>query len=76
MSRIFRKFCLTLSLCPLRHILHNPRLISTAWNDNGKGSLVQDPHRLYRSDFFGGLGWMLRRELWMEEVGVVVEGRS
>ncbi|XP_011297852.1 alpha-1,3-mannosyl-glycoprotein 2-beta-N-acetylglucosaminyltransferase isoform X2 [Fopius arisanus] len=40
----------------------------SAWNDNGKMSLVDThaPHLLYRTDFFPGLGWMLTKELWME----------
>ncbi|XP_015120792.1 alpha-1,3-mannosyl-glycoprotein 2-beta-N-acetylglucosaminyltransferase [Diachasma alloeum] len=40
----------------------------SAWNDNGKLSLVDThaPHLLYRTDFFPGLGWMLTRELWLE----------
>lgn len=27
---------------------------------------VRDTRRLYRTDFFPGLGWMLRRQLWDE----------
>ena len=27
---------------------------------------VKDTQRLYRSDFFPGLGWMLRNALWQE----------
>ena len=40
----------------------------SSWNDNGFESLVQpsDAARLFRTDFFPGLGWMLRRELWLE----------
>ncbi|EGD72278.1 hypothetical protein PTSG_00299 [Salpingoeca rosetta] len=38
------------------------------WNDNGKEGYVQDPEALYRSDFFGGLGWMMLRSLWTEEL--------
>ncbi|XP_033209026.1 alpha-1,3-mannosyl-glycoprotein 2-beta-N-acetylglucosaminyltransferase [Belonocnema kinseyi] len=40
----------------------------SAWNDNGKSGLV-DEHAhnlLYRTDFFPGLGWMLKRDLWLE----------
>eukprot|EP00056_Hartaetosiga_gracilis_P006426 m.96550 g.96550 ORF g.96550 m.96550 type:complete len:481 (-) comp12470_c0_seq1:50-1492(-) len=40
----------------------------SAWNDNGKKGYVEDPKKLYRSDFFGGLGWMLTRKLWVEEL--------
>ena len=29
----------------------------TAWNDNGLERFAKDPAKLYRSDFFGGLGW-------------------
>ncbi|TRY74448.1 hypothetical protein TCAL_04948 [Tigriopus californicus] len=40
----------------------------SAWNDNGKQGLIDQVQKslLYRSDFFGGLGWMLTRELWRE----------
>nr|CAG4637025.1 EOG090X06K9 [Ceriodaphnia reticulata]SVE72947.1 EOG090X06K9 [Ceriodaphnia reticulata] len=41
----------------------------SAWNDNGKASLVdvqQGSELLYRSDFFPGLGWMITRKLWDE----------
>jgi len=40
----------------------------SAWNDNGKANVIDEsrPDLLYRSDFFGGLGWMMTRELWDE----------
>jgi len=40
----------------------------SSWNDNGFEGLVQpaDASRLFRTDFFPGLGWMLRRDLWLE----------
>ncbi|XP_074649408.1 alpha-1,3-mannosyl-glycoprotein 2-beta-N-acetylglucosaminyltransferase-like [Tubulanus polymorphus] len=39
----------------------------SAWNDNGKGGFVsKDAELLYRTDFFPGLGWMLKRQLWAE----------
>lgn len=40
----------------------------SAWNDNGKSGLIDPstPELLYRTDFFGGLGWMLTKELWNE----------
>lgn len=38
----------------------------SAWNDNGKAGLVLDPHAVYRSDFFPGLGWMLSKTVWKE----------
>lgn len=38
----------------------------TAWNDNGQKGLAYDPRALYRSDFFGGLGWMMLRPMWNE----------
>ena len=38
----------------------------SAWNDNGKRGLIDEtkPELLYRTDFFGGLGWMITKELW------------
>lgn len=41
-------------------------LAISSWNDNGQNQFVQDPALLYRSDFFPGLGWMLKKELWNE----------
>eukprot|EP00045_Choanoeca_perplexa_P008304 m.76694 g.76694 ORF g.76694 m.76694 type:complete len:497 (-) comp14441_c0_seq10:1089-2579(-) len=38
----------------------------SAWNDNGRKGYVKDDARLYRTDFFGGLGWMLRKDVWSE----------
>ncbi|XP_075587584.1 alpha-1,3-mannosyl-glycoprotein 2-beta-N-acetylglucosaminyltransferase [Dermatophagoides farinae] len=39
----------------------------SAWNDNGKSSLIEeDSTKLFRSDFFPGLGWMLTKNLWLE----------
>ena len=42
----------------------------SAWNDNGKKGLIDEsrPDLLYRTDFFGGLGWMMTRELWVNEL--------
>ena len=35
----------------------------SAWNDNGKQGLIDEkaPDRLYRTDFFPGLGWMITK---------------
>uniref|UniRef100_A0A915LCQ0 Alpha-1,3-mannosyl-glycoprotein 2-beta-N-acetylglucosaminyltransferase n=1 Tax=Meloidogyne javanica TaxID=6303 RepID=A0A915LCQ0_MELJA len=41
----------------------------SAWNDNGNPSLVDwkgGINKLWRTDFFPGLGWMLTSELWIE----------
>jgi alpha-1,3-mannosyl-glycoprotein beta-1,2-N-acetylglucosaminyltransferase len=38
----------------------------SAFSDNGH--MVKDPTRLLRSDFFPGLGWMMNRRLWMDEL--------
>jgi alpha-1,3-mannosyl-glycoprotein beta-1,2-N-acetylglucosaminyltransferase len=38
----------------------------SAFNDNGH--LVKDPTRLLRSDFFPGLGWMMTKRLWKDEL--------
>ncbi|KAI6173908.1 hypothetical protein M3Y98_01132900 [Aphelenchoides besseyi] len=40
----------------------------SAWNDNGRPSLIDlTAHdRLYRSDFFPGLGWLMTKNLWSE----------
>ncbi|KAG2379592.1 hypothetical protein C9374_006709 [Naegleria lovaniensis] len=41
----------------------------SAWNDNGMKGFVKDPAKFYRSDFFPGLGWMMRRKLWEDDFG-------
>mmetsp|Transcript_16791 Transcript_16791/g.25247 ORF Transcript_16791/g.25247 Transcript_16791/m.25247 type:complete len:515 (-) Transcript_16791:371-1915(-) len=40
----------------------------SAWNDNGQKYRGRDPQRILRSDFFPGLGWMLTRNLWIQEL--------
>ncbi|KAK2176493.1 hypothetical protein NP493_659g01051 [Ridgeia piscesae] len=50
-------------------LLSDPTLwCVSAWNDNGKTSMVDadKPQLLYRTDFFPGLGWMLTRETFLE----------
>lgn len=41
-------------------------LAVSAYNDNGH--MANDPYRILRSDFFPGLGWMMSRRLWKEEL--------
>lgn len=36
----------------------------SAWNDNGFKGLVSDEQRLFRTDYFPGLGWMIHRNTW------------
>mmetsp|Transcript_71245 Transcript_71245/g.126909 ORF Transcript_71245/g.126909 Transcript_71245/m.126909 type:complete len:460 (-) Transcript_71245:201-1580(-) len=37
----------------------------SAWNDNGYPELVSSDERaVYRTDFFGGLGWMMLKKNW------------
>lgn len=46
-------------------------LCASAWNDNGFSSLINptvDRDKLVRSDFFPGLGWMLTKKLWVNEL--------
>ena len=38
----------------------------SSWNDNGQKPHAWDDRRVYRSDFFPGLGWMLHDRLWAE----------
>ncbi|XP_025083205.1 alpha-1,3-mannosyl-glycoprotein 2-beta-N-acetylglucosaminyltransferase-like isoform X2 [Pomacea canaliculata] len=51
-------------------LLHSDPLLwcVSAWNDNGKAELISDKEaeKLYRTDFFPGLGWMIERKIWME----------
>ena len=41
-------------------------LCASAWNDNGSAALAKDKKRLFRSDFFPGLGWMMSEHIWRE----------
>ena len=41
-------------------------LCASAWNDNGSEKLARDRERVYRSDFFPGLGWMIHKGAWLE----------
>jgi alpha-1,3-mannosyl-glycoprotein beta-1,2-N-acetylglucosaminyltransferase len=53
-----------------RHLLDQDPSIwcVSAWNDNGKAGLIESDEngKLYRSDFFPGLGWMMTKKLWQE----------
>ena len=50
---------------------HDENLLAvSSWNDNGQKRYVKDPDKLFRSDFFPGLGWMMRRALW-DELGPI-----
>jgi len=42
----------------------------SSWNDNGLNHFTWDTRRMFRTSYFPGLGWMLRRELW-DELGPV-----
>lgn len=47
---------------------HDPTLFAvSSFNDNGHLE-NGDPKRLLRSDFFPGLGWMMTRDLWKNEL--------
>ena len=47
----------------------DPSLLAvSAFNDNGFHNAVADRSRVLRSDFFPGLGWMLTRHLWTNEL--------
>jgi alpha-1,3-mannosyl-glycoprotein beta-1,2-N-acetylglucosaminyltransferase len=43
-------------------------LAASAFNDNGYAGTIKDPTRVLRSDFFPGLGWMMTRKLWVDEL--------
>lgn len=51
------------------YLIKDPTLFCvSAWNDNGKESMVDKSlnEKLYRTDFFPGLGWMITSNLWSE----------
>lgn len=37
----------------------------SAWHDNGFKDRVTDERRLFRTDYFPGLGWMIQRKTWL-----------
>eukprot|EP00658_Telonema_sp_P-2_P072300 TRINITY_DN61459_c0_g1_i1.p1 TRINITY_DN61459_c0_g1~~TRINITY_DN61459_c0_g1_i1.p1 ORF type:complete len:473 (+),score=96.51 TRINITY_DN61459_c0_g1_i1:147-1565(+) len=41
---------------------------ASAFNDNGMKGIATDHERLFRTNYFPGLGWMLRAELWISEL--------
>ncbi len=43
----------------------------SAWNDNGFADIVGDPYSLRRTSYFPGLGWLLTRKLYYEDVRAV-----
>jgi len=42
----------------------------SAWNDNGFKGLVSNERRLFRTDYFPGLGWMIRNNTWEKLRGI------
>lgn len=40
----------------------------SAWNDAGDKSAATDVNRLFRTDFFPGLGWMTTQGIWEESI--------
>ncbi|CAB9519040.1 Alpha-1,3-mannosyl-glycoprotein 2-beta-N-acetylglucosaminyltransferase [Seminavis robusta] len=48
----------------------DPHLLAvSAFNDNGYQNQAVDTKRLLRSDFFPGLGWMMTRQTWTQDIG-------
>lgn len=45
-------------------------LAVSAFNDNGYEGQIADPTRVLRSDFFPGLGWLMTRKLWDNELKI------
>lgn len=42
--------------------------LASAWNDNGFEHLVHDTKALHRTTFMPGLGWLMPRRVWEEEL--------
>jgi len=40
----------------------------SAWNDNGFKDRIANPNKLHRTEFFPGLGWLLPRALYKDEL--------
>jgi alpha-1,3-mannosyl-glycoprotein beta-1,2-N-acetylglucosaminyltransferase len=48
---------------------HDSSLLAvSAFHDNGFAHNVRNASRILRSDFFPGLGWMMNRRLWVDEL--------
>ena len=48
---------------------HDPQVwLASAWNDNGMKGCVGDMTRLKRTSYFPGLGWLLPRKVWEEQL--------
>ena len=56
-----------LALRPVLHANSNLYCVS-AFNDHGDGRWMWRPEEVYLSDFFPGLGWMLTRKMWEQEL--------
>mmetsp|Transcript_4098 Transcript_4098/g.6075 ORF Transcript_4098/g.6075 Transcript_4098/m.6075 type:complete len:715 (-) Transcript_4098:13-2157(-) len=49
-------------------LLKDPTVYAiSAYNDNGFKGLVHNDNMVYRTDFFIGLGWLVKRQLWEGE---------
>ena len=44
--------------------------LASAWHDNGFDYLVADMHALRRTRYFPGLGWLLPRKIWVDELSI------
>lgn len=44
-------------------------LAVSSYSDLGQPAFVGDPRQVHRSDFFPGLGWMLNRRVWKQDLG-------
>ena len=47
----------------------------SGWNDNGMQHFSLNETRLFRTDFFPGLGWMLHKSMWLEQLESQWPGR-
>lgn len=55
------------SVAPVLEV-DNSLFIISAWNDNGFKGKVNEPYGLMRTDYFPGLGWLLPKRLYKEEL--------
>lgn len=46
--------------------VRNNLMCVSGWNDNGMQYFRLDESRMFRTDFFPGLGWMLHRSVWAD----------
>ena len=40
----------------------------SSWNDYGHGKFKLDENKFFRTSYFPGLGWMIKKETWFHDL--------